>query len=101
MIELIMTCVTTVHYSISINGEMVGYFLTTRGLRQGDPLSPLLFTLVMEILSAILRKAARNKEFNFHWRCDKLYLTHLCFADDLLIFCRADRHSVSIVLEAL
>ena len=80
---------------------MVGFFPGSRGLRQGDPLSPLLFTLIMETLSASLRAATENKVFSMHWKCSKLNLTHLSFADDILIFCRADTNSVKIILETL
>ena len=100
-VDRIMTCISPVRYSVCINGELQGNFPASRGLRQGDPLSPLLFTIVMEILSRLIKVRATRKEFCYHWRCHKAKLTHLCFADDLLIFSRADCHSVSIMLNTL
>ncbi|GJU59485.1 RNA-directed DNA polymerase, eukaryota, reverse transcriptase zinc-binding domain protein, partial [Tanacetum coccineum] len=97
MIYWIMSCVTTVTYSICVNDENCGYFKGGRGLRQGDPMYPYLFTLVMEILSLIVQdKVGRNEKFHYHFGCKQMKLTHVCFADDLLMFCHGDMDSVSI-----
>ncbi|CAH1421913.1 unnamed protein product [Lactuca virosa] len=102
MINWIMTCVSSQKFTICINGFDHGFFEGKRGLRQGDPLSPYLFTIVMEVFSLILRrKICENRNFKYHWRCQSQKITHLSFADDLLIFCHGNASSVRVVKEAL
>jgi len=101
MISLITTCITTVHYTITINGELHGFFKGTRGIRQGDPLSPYLFVLVMEGLGGIIRQTIQHSEFIHHWRCKPTNITHLCFADDLMLFCHADIDSIMLLKSSL
>jgi hypothetical protein len=80
-------CITSLSYSISLTGSLVGYFQGKKGLRQGDPMSPYLFVIAMKILPLLLENAINgNKGFLFHPKCLPLKLNHLCFADDLLIF---------------
>ena len=101
MIAWIRNCITTARYSISLNGELHGFFKATRGLRQGDPLSPYLFVLAMEGLGGILRQATQALNFKYHWRCKQNSITHLCFADDLMLFCHVDKDSVGILKSSL
>ncbi|GJV06245.1 hypothetical protein Tco_1343901, partial [Tanacetum coccineum] len=102
MIAWIMECVTTSSFSICINGSLHGYFKGKRGLRQGDPLSPYLFTLVMEILTLMLQRRVRmDDSFTYHRYCSELELINLCFADDLFLFAHGDVQSASTIKEAL
>ncbi|GJV54642.1 sugar transport protein 13 [Tanacetum coccineum] len=102
MVSWIMECVTSTSYSICVNGSLHGYFKGKRGLRQGDPLSPYLFTLVMEVLTLMLqRKVHQTDQFTYHRYCSKMELVNLCFADDLFLFPYGDVGSASIIKEAL
>ncbi|GAB2272053.1 hypothetical protein Dimus_038968 [Dionaea muscipula] len=101
LVQRIMECVTTASFSVVVNGELTESFRSSRGLRQGDPLSPYLFVLCMEVLSEMLCRVAEDRSFEFHWRCRKVGLTHLCFADDLMIFSRETLLSVSRIISAL
>ncbi|CAH1432193.1 unnamed protein product [Lactuca virosa] len=102
MIQWIIKCVSTTSFSISINGENKGYFMGQRGLRQGDPMSPYLFTLIMEVFNLMIkRRIQQNPKHKYHWRCGKQKLTHLCFADDLLIFSHGSIQAVQVIKDAL
>lgn len=95
----IMECVTTVSYSIQINGDIHGLFPGRRGLRQGDPLSPYLFVMCLEYFSRLLRHVTRRVTFTFHPRCDALKVSHLTYADDLMLFSRGDIPSVQLLCD--
>ncbi|GJR38164.1 hypothetical protein Tco_1213848 [Tanacetum coccineum] len=102
LVSWIMECVTTTSYSICVNGSLHGYFKGKRGLRQGDPLSPYLFTLVMEVLTLMIqRKVHETDRFTYHRYCSKMELVNLCFADDLFLFAYGDVDSASIIKEVL
>lgn len=81
---------------------MHGFFKGARGLRQGDPISPYIFTLVMEVFSLMMRRQTEgNEQFKYHFGCKNMMLTHLCFADDLLVVSHGDVSSVRIIKSVL
>ena len=101
VIGWITMCVTTTRFSINLNGELNGFFPGRRGLRQGDPLSPYLFLLVMEAFTGIISKATESALFKHHPKCKEMSLTHLSFADDLVVFTGGDKESCRIVKDAI
>nr|GEZ74611.1 RNA-directed DNA polymerase, eukaryota, reverse transcriptase zinc-binding domain protein [Tanacetum cinerariifolium] len=77
MVSWIMQCVTTTKFTLSINGERIDYFNGGRGLRQGDRVSPYLFTLIMEVFFLILkRQIEKEKEFQYHFGCKAVKLSY-------------------------
>nr|GEX76218.1 hypothetical protein [Tanacetum cinerariifolium] len=79
-----------------------GYFNGMCGLRQGDPLSLYVFTLVMEILTLIIkRRIRRSNVFHYHHHCDELEIVNLCFADDLFLFAKGEVDSARLIMDAL
>ena len=93
-IHWIKLCITNPSFSVQVNGELAGYFQSRRGLRQGCSLSPYLFVLCMNILSLKIDQAVSMKKFKLHPRCKALSLTHLCFADDLMVFVEGTKESI-------
>ena len=86
-VSLVLECITTVSCSILVNGEPKGDIRPSRGLRQGDPLSPYLFLLCSEGLNRMLQKAASNDTIRVFSLCKRgPKISHLFFADDTLLF---------------
>nr|GFB27352.1 hypothetical protein [Tanacetum cinerariifolium] len=77
MVKWIMECISSTSFSINVNGDLRGFL---RGRE---------------------RNIAVNPHFKYHWKCKDLKITHLCFADDLMLFCHGDSKSVSILKNSL
>jgi len=89
-VRWMMMCVSSVTYSVLMNFDRVGPIVPSRGLRQGDPLSPYLFLLVAEGLSTLIHKAVGQGDLHGVRVCHGApIVSHLLFADDCFLFCRA------------
>ena len=100
-IRWVMSCITTVSFSMLINGAASPFFHAERGLRQGCPLSPLLFLLVVEGLSRAIRAAKAEGSFSGIQLAPNLNITHLLFVDDVLVFCSGVRRETRVLQEIL
>lgn len=88
-------------FSIAVNGELAGFFSSKKGLRQGDSISLYLFIMAMEVLSKLLEKAVGQGAIKVHPKCAEPLISHMLFADDLLVFSDGSRHSLSGILEVM
>lgn len=100
-VKIVFTCLSTSTFSLILNGTPLESLKAKRGLRQGDPMSPLLFVIGMKYLSRLLQCASLDPAFKIHPRCAPLKLTHLSLADDLMLFSKGDVHSISILYKGL
>eukprot|EP00253_Pinus_taeda_P008065 PITA_08065 len=85
-INWIMGCISNVCFAVLINGAASQFFKSQRGLRQGCPLSPLIFLLAAEGLSRLISKAKRAGLVTGLEVAVNLFITHLLFVDDILLF---------------
>lgn len=102
LINLIMSCVSSSSAVILVNGDRTGFFKPSRGIRQGGPISPYIFILCMEMLSREIESEVRKN----NWQPIKVArrgpsLSHLFFADDLILMSRADSKNVATINKVL
>ena len=87
-------CIYSVSFSVMLNGYVLGFFQSQKGLRQGDPFSPFLFLLVMNGLSHMFRIENENgwsRGFGAHLSiANGMIISHLLYTDDSHILCEAE-----------
>lgn len=97
-VNKVMRCVTSVRYSFQINGQPYGDITPSRGLRQGDPLSPYLFLICAEGFSALLRQAEERRDIlGLKIARSAPPISHLFFADDSMIIFQASQRSLQSI----
>ncbi|GER31074.1 RNA-directed DNA polymerase-like protein [Striga asiatica] len=101
-VQWIYSCIANPTFSFNLNGSVCGFVTSSRGIRQGDPLSPYLFILVSELLSCYLHNKINVGQFRgVRISQNGPMLSHLLFADDALVFCKADEEHSILLLDIL
>ena len=94
----IRTCISTVQFSILFNGSLADFFGSSRGLRQGDPLSPMLFLVMMEVFIKMMKRVEGTgllRGFKVDGRRGgRVCVLHLLFVDDTILFCDANEEQI-------
>ncbi|XP_070012048.1 uncharacterized protein [Nicotiana sylvestris] len=102
LIGIVFGLVSNNWYSILINGQAHGFFKSSRGVKQGDPVSPTLFILAAEALSRGLNALHTNLYFcGFGMPNWSPKINHLAYADDMIIFSSSDETSLMLIMQVL
>ena len=102
MISIIMSCIFGSFIFVLFNGGCLELFLPTQGIRQGDPLFSYLFILCMELLGFLIEDICANNLWNpLKASISGLAFSHLFFANDLILFAKADRKNCQSVRDVL
>ncbi|XP_026429938.1 uncharacterized protein LOC113326415 [Papaver somniferum] len=100
-IKWIHTLLQCARISVLPNGGPVGYFKVGRGLRQGDPLSPLLFVIADDILSRTLSRMIQERTIQTMVLRNGVRPSHILFEDDIFLFCNGDKRNIRKLLNFL
>ena len=102
IIKLIISCISTSSLSVLVNGCALDPFSPSKGIRQGDPLSPYLFILCMEYLGFLIEEKCSNSSWcSLKASCGNIKISNIFFADDLILFAKATNEIGDVILEVL
>jgi len=101
-VDMVWRLISNNYYSVLLNGQSYGFFHSTRGVKQGDPLSPTLFILSAEVLSRALNSLFDDPQFVGYgmpkWSAN---LNHLAYAEDTIIFASSHDYSLGNIMVVL
>lgn len=97
----IMECITSPIFFALINRSPTGFFQSNRGLRQRNPISSYLFCLAMQVFSCLIENEVERGTITLIPKCKCINLSHLIFADDLMIFSKTDANSLNSIENVL
>ncbi|CAL9005576.1 unnamed protein product [Prunus brigantina] len=102
ILELLMSCISSVQYKAVLNGELTEAFVPKCGIRQGDPLSPYIFVMCMEKLSHLIHQSVQDKIWKPVQICQGgPMVSHLFFANDLILFGKASVTQAKVMKQCL
>ena len=102
LIKIIMSCISTSSISVLVNGKALNAFYPSKGIRQGDHLSSYLFILCMEYLGNLIEeKCSKGLWCPLKASRGNLRISHLFFADDLILFAKVNDEICDVILEVL
>ncbi|QHO25231.1 Putative ribonuclease H protein [Arachis hypogaea] len=102
LVNLILSCISTPKMRILWNGEELEEFTPSRGIRQGDPISPYIFVLCIERLSQLINAAVDHGFWKpIRLKKDGPPISHLCFADDIILFAEANIDQENVINKCL
>lgn len=100
--RLIVEYVKSPWFSVMMNRTFKGFFQSSQGLRQGDPLSPYLFVMMVEVLMRLLKKKFEVGQIGkFYHPVGYPLIFHLLYADDILIFTNGGKRSIKRLVDTL
>lgn len=102
MVDVMMRCISSTSLQVLWNGETTESFVPTRGIRQGDPLSPYIYVICMESLTHLIEEAVQVGS----WKAVRAsrngpHLSNLAFADDLILFGEASMDQAKTIMTCL
>lgn len=97
-IHWIKLCISTASFSVQVNGELVFFFAVREAFITVVHCPPYIFVLCMNILSRMIDEGAIERKIGYHPKCKQIQLSHLCFANDLMVFVDGRKKSIDGII---